>query len=335
MKSFRLAVMGLTLLGAVASSGCNQNKQQAIILANQGDGAVDSNPGDAIQRYEEAVKLDPNNHAILFKLARAYKKKEDWEKAQGALQRAVDKAPTFANYWFELGMAIEQQARKPDKGSAKWSDSIEPYTKCIEKDPNEDRCFAHLAEAYYWTDDEQKALSNYTEAVEKRPVDSDVKPKPSGDAEKDKEKKTEKQKCLDDPAIECALNHYTRLASLYIQLDYYKEAEAVLNAAKDNGDPKDKRLYNVYTLLAAVYGEQHNPDKVVKALEDARSLREDEPGLLFNLGMAYAELNPPKKAEALQRLKGFTARACTKEAAKYKRECEQAQTVIQRLNGPG
>ncbi len=333
MRSFRFAVMGLTLLGSVAPSGCNRNKQEAIMLANQGDQSVESNPGDAIQRYEEAVKLDPGNHAILFKLARAYKKKEDWDKAQGALQRAVDKAPTFANYWFELGMAIENQARKPDKGTAKWSDAIEPFTKCIEKDPNEDRCYAHLAKAYYWTDDEQKALQNFSEAIDKRPVDSDIKPKPGAEGEKDK--KTEKQKCLDDPAIECALNHYTDLANLYIQLDYYKEAEAVLNAAKDMADPKDKRLYNVFTLLAAVYGEQHSADKEVKALEDARALREDEPGLLFNLGMAYAQINPPKKAEALARLKGFTARACTKEAAKYKTQCEQAQTVISRLNGPG
>jgi len=109
----------------------------------------------------------------------------------------------------------------------------------------------------------------------------------------------------------------------------------VLNAAVEMADPKDKRLYNVYTLLAEVYGEQHDTDKMVKALEKAREVREDEPGLLFNLGMAYAQVNPPKKAEALARLKGFTARACTKDAAKYRKECDQANTVVQKLSGPG
>jgi len=313
----RTMLTGFALLGSVLSTGCNRNKQEAIILANKGDISVDSNPGDAIQKYEEAVKLD-ENHQILYKLAKAYRKKEDWEKVQSTLQRATAKAPTFANYWFELGLAVEMQAKKPEKGGAKWSDAVEPYTKCVEADPNDERCLAHLAEAYYFSDDEQKALQRLSEAVEKRPADGDMT-----------------KKCVDDPAVECSLNHYTSLAHRYILLDYLKEAEQVLNAAVEMADPKDKRLYNVYTLLAEVYGEQHDTDKMVKALEKAREVREDEPGLLFNLGMAYAQVNPPKKAEALARLKGFTARACTKDAAKYRKECDQANTVVQKLSGPG
>ncbi len=313
----RSILMGFTLLASVCSTGCNRNKQEAIILANKGDVMVDANPGDAIQKYEEAVKLD-ENHAILFKLAKAYRKKEDWEKVQSTLQRAVARSPSFANYWFELGFAIEMQAKKPEKGGAKWSDAVDPYTKCVEADSNDDRCHAHLADALYHGDDEQKALQKLSDAIEKRPADGDMT-----------------KKCVEDPAIECAVNHYTSLAHRYILLDYVKEAEQVLNAAVEMADPKDKRLYNVYTLLAEVYGEQRDTDKMVKALEKAREVREDEPGLLFNLGMAYSEVNPPKKAEALARLKGFVARACTKDAAKYRKECDQANTVIQKLSGPG
>ncbi|MBM4358820.1 MAG: hypothetical protein FJ096_12015 [Deltaproteobacteria bacterium] len=314
----RTIFTGFTLLASVMATGCNRNKQEAVILANKGDVMVDSNPGDAIQKYEEAVKLD-ENHAILYKLAKAYKKKEDWEKVQSTLQRAVVKAPKFANYYFDLGLAIEMQAKKPEKGGAKWADAIDPFSKCLEADPNDDRCSAHLADAYYFSDDEQKALQKGSEAIEKRPADT-------GEMAK---------KCTDDPAIECALNHYTTLAHRYFLLDYLKEAEQVLNAAIEMADSKDKRLYNVYTLLAGIYGEQHDTDKMVKSLEKARELREDEPGLLFNLGMAYSQVNPPKKAEALARLKGFTARACTKEAAKYRKECDQANTVISKLSGPG
>lgn len=314
----RSIVTGFALVASVMSIGCNRNKQEAVILANKGDVMVDANPSDAIQKYEEAVKLD-DNHLILYKLAKAYRKKEDWEKAQSTLQRAAAKAPKFANYWFELGLAIEMQAKKPEKGTAKWSDAIDPYTKCVEQDPNDDRCLAHLADAHYYADDEQKALQRGHEAIEKRPADL-------GDMAK---------KCVDDPAIECALNHYTELANRYILLDYLKEAEQLLNAAVEMGDPKDKRLVQVYTLLSQVYGERNETDKAVKSLEKARELDEGDPSLLFNLGMAYGKVNPPKKAEALARLKGFTARACTKDAAKYRKECEQANTVIQKLNGPG
>ena len=243
----RSILMGFTLLASVCSTGCNRNKQEAIILANKGDVMVDANPGDAIQKYEEAVKLD-ENHAILFKLAKAYRKKEDWEKVQSTLQRAVARSPSFANYWFELGFAIEMQAKKPEKGGAKWSDAVDPYTKCVEADSNDDRCHAHLADALYHGDDEQKALQKLSDAIEKRPADGDMT-----------------KKCVEDPAIECAVNHYTSLAHRYILLDYVKEAEQVLNAAVEMADPKDKRLYNVYTLLAEVYGEQRDTDKMVNA----------------------------------------------------------------------
>lgn len=309
----RAMLTGAVFLVALGG-GCSRAKQEAVLLSNQGDNLVDSNPGQAIGKYEEATKLDPANHLILYKLAKAYKKKEDWEKAASTLARAAEKAPSFAGYWFELGNALEQQAKK---GAVKWSETIEPYSKCIEKDPNKDECYARLANAYVWTDDDQKALQKYVEAIEKRPASSD-------------------RACIDDPLLLCPVAYYTSLANLLMRLDYYKEAEQVLNAAKEFADPKDKRLFNVHTLLAQVYREQNDVDKQVRALEDAKSVREDEPTLLFNLGMAYAAKKPPNKADALARLKGFAARACKqKDAAKYKSQCEQTQTVIMRLQGPG
>jgi tetratricopeptide (TPR) repeat protein len=343
MKGHRIRTVVVVLgLACGVLAGCNQTKQQSILRANEGDTLVDSNPGDAIQKYEEAVKLDPTNHAILYKLAKAYRKKEDWEKVQSTLQRAVEKAPQFADYWFELGIAIETQAKKAqadkDKGGkAKWADAIEPFSKCIEKDPNFDHCYFHLGEAYYWTDDEQKAIQKMHEAIEHRPADSDVKPEPKkgDDPEKAKKLKSDREKCVDNAEMECALNRYARLGRLYTLLDYYKEAEQLLTAAREMADPKDKRLYVIFTLLADVYKEQKDIDKMVKTLEEARTLREDDAALLFNLGMAYAQTNPPKKAEALSRLKGFQQRACTKDAAKYKKECEQASTIVQRLSGAG
>jgi tetratricopeptide (TPR) repeat protein len=290
--------VGLALV--MLSTGCSRHKQEAVKLANQGDQAVEINPNEAIQYYEQATQLDPSNHIILYKLAKAYKKKEAWDKVASTLARATDQAPTFANYWFERGWALEKQAMK---GAITYEDSKEPYRKCAEVDPNRDECFGRLGNVYLFTDDEQKALQNWTKAIEVRPDNID---------------------------------YYTRLADLYIRLDYPKEAEQVLNAAKEMANPKDERLYNVHTLLAAVYRDQKDIEKMVGSLENAKSVKSDDPGLLFNLGMAYAQLKPPKKAEALQRLAGFTARACkSAKAATYKTECEQAQATVQRLKGPG
>jgi hypothetical protein len=121
-----------------------------------------------------------------------------------------------------------------------------------------------------------------------------------------------------------------------MRLGYDDEAEKVLNAAKDMADPKDKRLYDVHTLLAGVHRDRKDVEKMVAALEAAKSVSQEDAGLLFNLGMAYSKLTPPKKAESLQMLKGFTARACRSQKNKdYRTQCEQAQSTMQRLKGPG
>ena len=42
----------------------------------------------AINHYDQATRLDPTNHKIFFKMAEAYRKKEDWDKV----------ASTFATF---------------------------------------------------------------------------------------------------------------------------------------------------------------------------------------------------------------------------------------------
>ena len=287
-------------LAVLLVAGCSRHKQEAIKLANEGDNAVSVSPGAAISKYEQAVQLDPSNHHILYKLAKAYKKKEEWDKVASTLARASDLAPSYASYYKERGWALEQRARK---GEVSYEESKEPYKKCIEADTNEEECYAQLANAYLWTDDEQKALANLTKAIEHRPT---------------------------------RIEYYPRLADLYIRFGYDKEAEQLLNAAKGQAKPGDKNMFHVHTLLGKVYRDRGDINKVVSELEAAKAVSPKDAGLLFSLGMAYSKLDPPKKAESLQMLKGFTARACrAKKAQRYKSECEQAQTTQQRLSGPG
>ena len=289
----------------VVSTGCSRHKQEAIILANQGDQVVELDPNSAIQKYEQATQLDPTSHQIFYKLAKAYKKKEEWDKAATALARATDIAPSYANYWYERGWALEKRAEKqpPESRVNAYEECKQPYQKCVEADPNKDECYSRLGVAHLFSDDEQKALANFTKAIEFRPDD---------------------------------ISYYPRLADLYMRLGYSTEAEQVLNAAKDMADPKDKVLYHVHTLLSAIHRDRGDVNKMVAELEAAKAVTAEDPALLFNLGMAYAQLKPPKKAEALQMLKGFTARACKgKAAATYQTQCEQSQSAMARLKGPG
>ena len=295
-------VLALATTIVFAGTGCSRNRQEAVILANQADKEVQLNPEGASAKSEQATKLDPTNHQIFFKLANAYKKKEEWDKMASALSRAAQLAPKFANYWFWRGWALEQQARKK---TIQWEEAKEPYTKCIETDPNFADCYSQLGTVMLFTDDEQKALENYTKAIEHDPTQ---------------------------------IRYFASLADLYIRLGYVKEAEQVLKDAKGFAKPNDKMLYGVHVLLSQVYQEREQVNEMVTELEAAKAVVGNEGSeavqILFNLGSTYAQLKPPRTQEAIQMLKGFTQRACKgAKSAQYKTECETSQSLVARLGG--
>src|SRR5689334_15829725 len=162
------ALFGLVLASTVtlASVGCSRNAIEAINLSNEADKQRDVDVDGAISKYEQAVQLDPTNHRILFKLAMAYRKKEAWDKVASTLARATQLAPKFANYQYERGYALEEQAAKK---TVSWEEAKDPFKKCIEADPNFANCYHELGTAFLWTDNEQDALVNYTKAIEHKP----------------------------------------------------------------------------------------------------------------------------------------------------------------------
>ena len=83
-------------LTALATIGCSRDHIEAINLANEADRSVEVNVEGAIQKYEQAKQLDPTNHRILWKLAKAYEKKEDWDRMATTLSAASQQAPEFA-----------------------------------------------------------------------------------------------------------------------------------------------------------------------------------------------------------------------------------------------
>ena len=158
---------------------------------------------------------------------------------------AAQLAPKFANYWFERGYALEQQARKK---TVNWEEAKEPFQKCIEADPNFADCYEELGNVFLWTDDEQKALENYNKAVEHDPSN---------------------------------IGYYTMLAGLYLDLGFAKEAEQALKEAKGFVKPDDKAqvkaVYNLHVLLARVYQERgSHAEESVPELEAAKAVAPNE-----------------------------------------------------------
>jgi tetratricopeptide (TPR) repeat protein len=299
---FSACLVAVSLLGA----GCSRNRQEAVIKATEGDQSVKLNVDGAINSYDQATKLDPTNHKIFFKLAMAYRKKEDWDKVAATLARATQLAPTYANYWLERGHALLMLATKK---TVPWEEAKEPFQKCIAADPNLAECYEELGTVFLWTDDEQKALENYNKAVEHAPAN---------------------------------IGYATMLAGFYTELGYAKEAEQVLKEAKAFVKPDDKAqmkdVYNLHVLLAQSLKDRDAVPEEVTELEAAKAVAPaDGPEsvqILWNLGSTYATMTPPKSAEAISMLKGFSSRACKgAKAAKFKSECEQSQALVTKLGG--
>ena len=66
MRLLKAGIFAGALAVGLATSGCSRDHIEAINLANEGDRAVKVNVGGAIQKYEQAVKLDPTNHMIIW-----------------------------------------------------------------------------------------------------------------------------------------------------------------------------------------------------------------------------------------------------------------------------
>jgi hypothetical protein len=59
---------------------------------------------------------------------------------------------------------------------------------------------------------------------------------------------------------------------------------------------------------------------------------DSHPDAAFNLGSTYAAMEPPQKEKALRLLNQFTKRTCRSgNAAKWKEQCEQTASLIQKL----
>lgn len=287
----------------VTGTACSRNNIEAVNLANEGDKERDTNIDGAISKYEQAANLDPTNHKILGKLANAYKKKEAWDKVAATCARAEKAAPKFANYYFLHGYALAQQAQKGPTG---WAEAKVPLEEAIKLDPNIADAHFELAEVLLHLDDEAGALQSYGKAIMAKPDN---------------------------------LAFYGPLAELYIRLNFIDQAESVLTQGLGFAKEGDKALFVVHSLLGDIYDRKRDSAKTVQEYEAAKKAcgQCNEAGqqiAFFNLGAAYASLNPPRKSEAIAQLQNFQKMICKGAAsARYSDQCTQAQQLATKLGG--
>ena len=295
MRNVRRRASFWALVASLGGWGCDRNGVEALNLAQAGDEMVKTDVEGAISQYERATKLDPNNPLLFHKLGAAYEKKEAWDKVAAAMATATRLRPKNATYWFKRGKALAMQA---EKGPTPWAEAREPLEKCIAADPNYDDCYFYLAEVNLHLDEEQRALENYTKAIQHDPQE---------------------------------LTYYAPLADLYLNLGFADQAAAVLKEGQALAAPGKLGVFGLHERMAAVHQAKGDVNAMVSELEKARRVDAEgqHPEVLFSLGSAYAVQKPPNRQQALQMLKTFQSIGCKGARAQaLKPQCEQAQALV-------
>jgi tetratricopeptide (TPR) repeat protein len=308
MSEKSLTLVAAAALAVTASVGCSRNNIEAVNLANEGDQAKGANIDEAISKYDQATKLDADNARIWWKLALAYEKKEDWQKMSTACSHAEEAAEkaegkkTHADYYFRQGYALEQLA----EAGGSWADAKAPFLEAIQLDPNYGQAYGELAWVLIHLDDEAGAMQNWTKALQVQPE---------------------------------LTQYYVTLADEYRRLMFYDQLEQTLKEGLSFATEDDKHLFNMHTLLGDTYENKGDFSRAVTEYEAAKKSCEsnkcnDHKEAYFYLGSAYAELNPPKKNEAVQQLQSFWKITCKGSAAKnYADQCAQSQEIARRVGG--
>lgn len=295
MRNVRGRTSFWVLVVALGVGACDRSEVEALNLAQQGDEMLKTDLEGAISKYEQATKRDSNNPLLFHKLASAQEKKEAWDKVAAAMATATRLRPKNATYWFKRGKALAMQA---EKGPTPWAEAREPLEKCITHDPNYDDCYFHLAEVMLRLDDEQRALENYTKAIQHDPQE---------------------------------LTYYAPLADLYLNLGLSDQASAVLREGQALEGPGKLGVFGLHERMAAVHQAKGDTNSMVNELEKARRADPEghHPEVLFSLGSAYAVQKPPNRQQALQMLKTFQSLGCKgAKSQALKPQCEQAQALV-------
>ncbi len=296
-------LFGLSVAVSITSTqaACSRNNIEAVNLANEADKQRDSNPDEAISKYEQARSLDPSNVRIAWKLARVYQKKENWDKVNEVLASATKAAPDHADFFWLKGYALEQLAEK--KGA--WKDAQEPLEQAIKLDANYADPHYDLANVLYHLDDEKGALEHYTKAIELKPD---------------------------------LLAAYGELGDLYRRLGFADQAEAVAKegVSIDKGDKAGFNVHTLYGFLLEQKGDNAGAITQYEAAKKACGLcTEKGQNIIFlNLGAAYAHATPPRKSEANSNILAFQKTICKGGAAqRYADECTQASEILKQVSG--
>ena len=210
---------------------------------------------EAERAYEEALKKTPNNIKLLEKLFQLYVLFDEYDKAEKTINKIVEIDP------FRKDALLKKYLLYLRVGKAK--EIVKDLEVLAKKYPDDPKVLSILGMAYDYLKDYDKAIKTYKKALKLNPDNK-------------------------DELLE-------RMATIYIDLGKYKEAEKIANELIKS-DPLERRYY---LLLADIKDKEGKTEEAIKVLKEAEeSLPEDEKAVIYFMeGVYYDRLNKWKEAE--------------------------------------
>jgi len=139
-----------------------QNRQKKLYLAwyLKGDALrYQEKDYEAVQAYDEAIRLDPNNTAAWISKGNALYEEEMYDEAVQAYDKAIELDPDDTSTWISKGDALYSQ------GEYEYDDAIRAYDEATKLDPDNDYAWEKKGNALYEEEMYDEAVQAYDKAV--------------------------------------------------------------------------------------------------------------------------------------------------------------------------
>jgi cytochrome c-type biogenesis protein CcmH/NrfG len=103
-----------------------ENPQDLDALIALGNMYFDANmPSEAVEYYERALKVSPDNSNVWTDLGTMYRQIGKYDKAVESYDRAVEVDPRNKNAWFNLGIVYRFDRNEPKQALRAWKKFLE------------------------------------------------------------------------------------------------------------------------------------------------------------------------------------------------------------------
>ncbi|HTS16336.1 MAG TPA: tetratricopeptide repeat protein [Verrucomicrobiae bacterium] len=144
-----------------------RNPNAYMAYTNLGDALLQKNKiPEAIERYKQAQRLEPNEPDALASLGNAYLHLDKVPEAIGYFRQAIQLKPSFGPAYTGLGLALEREGKIPE--------AIAQYEQAVRTDPHDAQAHSRLGLLVGGTGNATEAMRHYHQALLITPDDPQI-----------------------------------------------------------------------------------------------------------------------------------------------------------------